>query len=199
MLIGVSIGLTLGFVLHHEFPTFGYTDIIALGTATWTVAILSLWAGKIVGKPDEKPLSAIDGSFLAYNGCGPDQCWSQPELQALQDKLGTLPHGERLVVDPRSSFGTQIKLILEKCRHTELPELESRAFPEAQKLLELAGKVFEDGTVTVKLVSVDHFAKYDRAMRAVSHTVDNKVELFVGCETKYISRNYDPLPGFYQE
>lgn len=199
MLIGVFIGLPLGFILHHEFPHFVYTDIIALGTATWTVAILSLWAGKIVGKPEEKPLSTIDGSFLAFNGIGEDQKWSQSELQGLQDKLSGLPRGERLVVDPKSSFGTQINLILKKCNYTDLSEMESRAFPEGQKLLDLTGKVFDDGTITVKLVSIDHFAKYDRAMRAVSHTVDNKVELFVGCETKYMSQNHDPLPGFYQE
>jgi hypothetical protein len=199
MLIGVSVGLPLGFILHHEFPHFVYTDIIALGVATWTVAILSLWAGKIVGTPDDKPLSVVEGSFHAYNGSGPDQKWSQPELQALQDKLSNLPHGERLVVDPNSDFGIQVKLILETCRHADLPDLASRAFPEAQKLLELTRKVFEERTITVKLVSVDHFTKHDRAMRAVSCAVDNKVDLYVGCETKYISRNHDPLPGFYQE
>jgi hypothetical protein len=163
------------------------------------VAILSLRAGKIVGTPDVKPLSTIEGSFLAYSGCGPDQHWSSPELQAIEDKISRLPHKERMNVDPRSSFGTQIKLILEKCRYTELPDLASRAFPEAQKLLELSSKVFEERIITVKLVSVDHFVKYDRAMRAVSRTVNNKVELFVGCETKYISHNCDPIPGFYQE
>jgi hypothetical protein len=199
MLIGVSIGLPLGFVLHHEFPEFVYADIIALGAATWTVAILSLWAGKIVGKPDAKPLPTIEGHFLAFNGTGEDQKWSQPELKAFQEKLSGLPQGERLEVDPMSGFGMQIKLILEKCGYTHLSDIESRAFPEAQKHLELTGKVFDYGTITVKLVSVDHFAKYDRAMRAVSHTIDEKVELFVGCETKYISRNHDPLPGFYQE
>ena len=152
-----------------------------------------------MGKPDDKPLLAMEGSFHAYNGSGPDQKWSQPELQALQGKLSSLPHGERLVVDPKSDFGAQVKLILEKCRYAELPDVASRAFPEAQKLLELTSKVFEDRTIIVKLVSVDHFTKYDRAMRAVSRTLNNSVELFVGCETKYISRNHDPLPGFYQE
>jgi hypothetical protein len=199
MLIGVSIGLPLGFILHHEFPHFVYTDIIALGVATWTVALLSLWAGKIIGSPDDKPFSAIEGSFKAYSGSGQDQKWSQPELKALHDKLSKLPHGERLVVDPNSPFGDQVKLILETCRYSNLPDLASRAFPEAQKLLELAGKVFHERTITVKLVSVDYFSKYDRAMRAVSYVVKNHVQLFVGCETKYISRNHDPLPGFYQE
>lgn len=61
MLIGVSIGLPLGFILHHQHPTFAYTDVIALGTATWTVAILSLWAGKIIGDPEDVPLTTIKG------------------------------------------------------------------------------------------------------------------------------------------
>jgi hypothetical protein len=42
MLIGVSVGLPLGFILHHEFPHFVYTDIIALGVST--VSMTELFA-----------------------------------------------------------------------------------------------------------------------------------------------------------
>jgi hypothetical protein len=199
LLIGVSVGLPLGFILHHELPNFVYSEIIALGAATWTVAILSLWAGKIVGSPVERPLKALKGSFHAYSAPGPDQAWSQPELQSFHDKLTGLADGERFPVDPESDFGQQVKLILRQWRYTRLPELAARAFPDAEKLLELTENLFQEGSVGVELVSVDHLIKYDRAMRAVSSENNNRIRLLVGCETRDISQNHDPLSGFYHE
>jgi hypothetical protein len=199
LLIGVSVGLPLGFVLHYRLPNFVYSEIIALGVATWTVAILSLWAGKIVGTPIERPLQTLEGSFHAYSAPGPDQAWSQPELQSLHDKLTGLEDGERFPIDPDSDFGQNVKTILRKWRYTKLPELAARAFPDAEKLLELSEKLFQEGLVTVELVSVDHLIKYDRAMRAVSSEINDRIRVFVGCETKGIYQNQDPLPWFYQE
>jgi hypothetical protein len=49
LLIGVSVGLPLGFILHHELPNFLYADIIALGAATWTWQYCLCGRGKIVG------------------------------------------------------------------------------------------------------------------------------------------------------
>jgi hypothetical protein len=201
LLIGISAGLTLGFILHHEQPKYvhAYSDIIALGVATWTAAILSLWAAKMVGSPVERTLGALEGSFRAYSAPGPDQAWSQPELQSLHDKLTGLSDGERFPVHPESDFGQQVKHILRQWRYTKLPELADRAFPDAEKLLELTEKLFLEGSVNVELVSVDHLIRHDRAMRAVSSEYNGSIRLLVGCETKYIPQNQDPLPGFYQE
>jgi hypothetical protein len=199
LLVGVSVGLPLGFILHHELPEFLYAEIIALGVATWTVAILSLWAGKIVGTPFEIPLCHIEGSFHAYSAPGPNQAWSQPELQSLHDKLIGLANGERFPVDPESDFGQKVKLILREWRYTELPEIVAQAFPEAEKLLELTEKLFQERSIIVELVSNDHLMKYDRTMRAVSSEINQKIRLFVGCETKSVSRDQDPLPQFHRE
>ena len=201
LLTGLCVGIPVGFILHHEQPNYvyAYADILALGSATWTAAILSLWAGKIVGGPVEKKLGSLKGSFHAYSAPGPDQAWSQPELQSLHDKLTGLADGERFPVDPDSDFGQHVKVILRQWRYTKLPELADRAFPDAEKLLELTEKLFQEGSVNVELVSVDHLIKHDRAMRAVSSENEGNIRLLVGCETKYIAQNQDPLPGFYQE
>jgi hypothetical protein len=199
LLIGVSVGLPTGFILHHQRPDWVYSEIIALGAATWTVAILSLWAGKIVGTPVEKPLRVLESSFHAYSAPDQDQAWSQPELKSFHDKLTGLADGERFPVDPESDFGQQVKLILRQWRYTKLPELAAQAFPDAEKLLELTEELFQGGSVKVELVSVDHLIKHDRAMRAVSSENNHAVRLLVGCETKDISQSHDPLPGFYQE
>jgi hypothetical protein len=199
LLAGVCVGLPLGFILYHELPTFLYSEIVALGVATWTTAILSLWAAKIVGNPVERPLGRLEGSFHAYSAPGPDQNWSQPELQSLHDKLTGLANGERFRVDPESDFGRQVKLILRQWRYTELPELATQAFPDTEKLLGLTEKLFQEESITVELVSVDHLMKHDRTMRAVSSEINQNVRLFVGCETKSVPLNCDPLPQFSQE
>jgi hypothetical protein len=201
LLVGLCVGLPVGFILHREQPqhVYPYADILALGSATWTAAILSLWAGKIVGGPVEKKLGSLDGSFHAYSAPGPDQAWSQPELQSLHDKLTGLSDGERFPVDPDSDFGQHVKVILRQWRYTKLPELADQAFPDAEKLLELTEKLFQEGSVNVELVSVDHLIKHDRAMRAVRSDNEGNIRLLVGCETKYVAQNQDPLPGFYQE
>jgi hypothetical protein len=160
---------------------------------------LSLFAAKLVGKPKPIPLPTIEGTYGAYSGPGPDQAWSQPELRGLHDKLSMLPKGERLHVDPKSDFGKQVKLILAQCRYTKLPGLAAQAFPEAEKLLELSSKLFDERSILVELVSVDHFSKYDRAMRAVSSSMKGTVKLLVGCETKGVSQTQDPLLAIYQE
>lgn len=197
--MGVCVGLPIGFILENKLHRFVYSDVIALASATWTVAILSLFAAKIVGKPEEHPPASAQGLCHFYCGPGPEQSWSQPELKGLYDQLAELPKSEKLHIDPNSSFGHQVSQILNQCAYTKLSSLAERAFPEAEQLLSLSGKLFKGGQIRVELVSVDHFARYDRAIRAVSHTNGAAVSLLVGCVTKCISRGQDPLPGFYHE
>jgi hypothetical protein len=199
LLVGLCVGLPIGFILHRVAPKFGYSDIIALGAAAWTTAILTLFAAKLVGKPEEHLLPSIQERYGSYSGPGPDQEWSQPELRGLHEKLSLLPSGERLHVDPKSDFGKQVKLILAQCRYTKLPDIAAKAFPEAEKLLELSGKLFDEEAILVELVSVDHFSKYDRAMRAVSSSANGVVKLLVGCETKRVPQSEDPLVAIYEE
>ena len=177
-----------------------FSDIVALGSATWTVAILTLFAAKIVIRPEEKFLRPLQRSFRAY--CLPgsdDQSWSQPELQGLYDKLSILPERERLSVAPQSEFGVQVKLILSHRRCSTLSDLAAEAFPEAENLFELTGKLFDEESIRVQLASVEHFSKYDQSMAAISSSVNGHVYLIVGCETTGISRGDDPLKAIYQE
>ncbi|KAK0103063.1 hypothetical protein ONS96_005674 [Cadophora gregata f. sp. sojae] len=197
LLIAVAIGLPLGFILEYEAPDFIYSNVVALGVSCWTVAILSLWAGKIVGPPEEKmqPLSASNGAYNAYSSPGADHEWSQPELQSLYEQLSDLSEKERLLVDPDSEFGSQVKLILEQCSHAELPEIAKRAFPEAETLLKLSIQMFRERFIHVELMSVDHFS--DPSMRAISSVENDQIRLLVACETKRVSKTEDPLQGFY--
>ncbi|CZT05212.1 related to glycosyl transferase [Rhynchosporium agropyri] len=198
LLIAVAIGLPLGFILNAYAPeTFLYSNIVALGVACWTVAILSLWAGKIIGPPEDRirPLTASDGVYNAYSNPGADHAWSQPEMQSLYEQLSDLSDKERLLVDPDSEFGSQVKLILEQCSDTDLSDVAKRAFPDADALLRLSIQMFRERFINVELMSVDHFS--DPSMRAISSVEDDQIRLLVACETKRVSTNEDPLKGFY--
>jgi hypothetical protein len=199
LLIGLTVGLLVGFLLHREVSKFPFSDILALGSASWTVAILSLFAAKLVGKPEEHLLPTAQGTYNAYSGPGPDQEWSQQELRGLHEKLSLLPKEELLPVDPQSDFGKQVQLILAHCKYTDLPDLSARAFPDAGKLFELTSKLFTERKVIVELVSIKHLSKYDQALRAVSSSVNGTVKLLVGCGSTVAARGEDPLSTIYQE
>ena len=137
--------------------------------------------------------------FYAYSGPGPDEAWSQPELQSLYVQLSDLSEKERLLVDPESEFGSQVKLILEQCSHNNLPELAKRAFPEADVLLKLSIKLFKEGQLRVELIASEHFTDYDNSLRALSTVQRGTVRILLACETKRVSKNQNPLQGFYWE
>lgn len=197
LLVGVAVGFTLGFSLDRFVPRFPYNNVIALGVACWIVAILSLWSGKIVGPLEDKPrtFSPTHVAYNAYSNPGPDHAWSQPELESLFKQLSDLSEKERLPVDPRSSFGSQVKSIIDMCSETELPEIAKRAFPEVSTLLKLSMQMFRENHTIVEFVSAEHFS--DPSVRAISSFENDQVRLLVACETKHVSVAGDPLHGFY--
>ncbi|CAL3973371.1 unnamed protein product [Diplocarpon coronariae] len=197
LLVAIAVGLPLGLILNHEADGFYYGKIIALGTATWTPAILSLWAGKIVGPAGGKlrPLSTSNGQYNAYSSPGADHAWSQPELQSLYDQLSDFSAKEHLVVDPDSDFGGHVKLTLDHCARAEHPELVKRAFPESGALLKLSIKMFRERFIQVELISSDCYS--DPSMRAISSVEGDQIRLLVACETKRFHISHDPLQSLY--
>jgi hypothetical protein len=201
LLIGVSLGLLVGFVLDYERPGFAYSEIIALGVATWTVAILSLWASKIIRSPEDlpRPQQQPGTQYRAYSTTSNDQAWSQTEMQSLSMQLSDLPDTERLLVDPEYEFGSQVKLTLGQWRHITLSHLSARAFPDAEELLNLTLKLFRERFLNVELISESYFSRYGESLRAVSSSNDVSLRLQVACDSKRITRNRDPIQGFYWE
>jgi hypothetical protein len=201
LLIGVSIGLIVGFVLDHELPGLVYSEIIALGVATWTVAVFSLWASKIIASPKylPRPQQHSGTQYRAYSTNGIDQAWSQMEIQSLSMQLSDLPEKERLLVDPEYEFGSQVKWTLGQWRHIKLSHLSERAFPDAEELLNRTMKLFRERFLTIELISDTYFSRYGESLRAVSSSNDISLRLHVACDSKSVSRNRDPIQGFYWE
>ncbi|KAE8441936.1 hypothetical protein EG329_004144 [Mollisiaceae sp. DMI_Dod_QoI] len=200
LLVGAAAGLVVGFVLDHQLPNWIYSDIVGLGTATWTAAILSLWAGKIIGPDEDAPQASIPprGICRAYSGPGLDQAWSQPELQSLYEQLSDLSSKERLKIESQSEFGRQVILVLAQCGQTSLSDQARLAFPEAEEVLKMSTKLFKEKAIIVELISIDHFSESGRTMRAISLDREGSpVRLFVACETKRVAKTQDPMQSFY--
>ncbi|TVY94223.1 hypothetical protein LAWI1_G000823 [Lachnellula willkommii] len=155
-----------------------YTDVVALAAATWTVAILSLFAGKIIGKPEHHIALITEGSYDAYSGPGIDQSWSQPELKGFYHQLEELPKADKVLVQPHSAFGHQVSQLLNGCADAKLTDLAQRAFPEAEHLLGLSGKLFNEGKVKINLISNEHFSK------VVELLVQVTAEQYLGYKTR---------------
>ncbi len=190
--------MPVGFILRSKFPDFIYSDVIALGIASWIVAILSLWAVKIVEKTRDRAIPALQSFYHAITAPGTDQAWSPHELRMQCDFLLSLPKEMFLYVDPESYLGAQIKLILKASVYNKLSSLAKKSFPEADHLLDRASKAFEEGTVMIELVSMCYLRREDETMRAISWGDHGVVRVFVGCEAKGISEQQVALPDIYK-
>jgi hypothetical protein len=126
-------------------------------------------------------------SYHAISAPGVDQEWSQHELRMQYDSLLSLPDKLRSPIDPESYLGGQIILILKSCTSDKLTSLVKQAFPLADSLIDLSLRAFEDGAITIELVSLDHIRKEDGTMRAISCGGDRVIRILVGCESGDIS------------
>lgn len=111
-----------------------------------------------------------------------DQEWSQHELCMQYDSLLSLPDALRSHVDPESYLGGQVKLILKSSTSDKLSSIAKQAFPLADSLIARSIEAFEDGTVTIDIVSMDCIRNEDGGMRAISCRSNSAVRILVGCD-----------------
>jgi hypothetical protein len=149
---------------------------------------LSLWAVKIVSKTRDTPIPSIPFSYHAMSAPGMDQEWSQHELRMQYDSILSLPNTLRSSVDPESYLGGQVKLILKSSASDKLSSIAKQAFPLADGLIARSIEAFEDGAVTIDIVSVDYFRKEDGGRRAISCKSNTRVRILVGCDFGGISQ-----------
>lgn len=185
--MGVCLGLPVGFILRTLLPNFLYSDVIALGVGTWTVAILSLWAVQIVGKTLDEPVTLAEKAYHAFYDPGPDPAWSQDEIRLNYDLIRSLPNDKHPLLDPESYQGQQMRLILSSASVEELPDIAKHAFPSAARLLESSLRAFNDGKVVVELVSMKHLNAEGHSTRAISYITDDFVRVLVACDAGALS------------
>jgi hypothetical protein len=180
LLIGLGVAIPVGFILRAQAPDFEYTDVLALGVATWTVAILSLWAVKIVGSSGDRKLATPQGKYHAFRHPGAeDEEWSQPELCTKYNDLKSLPEEELYQIDPSSHLGMQIQEKFNAQKFEGLSTLAKEAFPDIEDLFMKCRVLFQDGIVRLILAP---FGQEERSLLALSHTIRGNARVIVGCE-----------------
>lgn len=174
LLVGISVGLPIGIALKLCLPKFLYAQVIGLGAATWTVAILSLWTAKIgMPKKVDSPVE-LGRTFHAYTTPWADPEWSQQELQTFYENLSLIPTDSRMRLDPHSHPGTEVKIILRSRR--EVSGIEE-AFPNGNNIVSMAIGAWERQEVCIELVPLGSLGP---GIRALGCTTPNRVFLSIG-------------------
>lgn len=204
LIVAVLIGIPIGQVVRHYFPHFVYRDVVGLGVATWTAAILTLYYARITSRSKAKSqyTCAKDGVYHAFHNPGKDLCLSQDELGTIYHNLRVLQDEDRYQIDPQTHPGLEIKTIflhtLRRLREQggTVSGLILDAFPEATELLEMTISAFERGTVAVDCVPVSAMVDGVSNTKAVSLAENGKLRIIVGCEKTDVHRQQSGITSF---
>lgn len=186
LIIGLCLALPTGFVLRHFQPRLIYSDVIALGVGTWSVAILSIWAVNIVGKTPDVLVKATEHGYHAIYDTGLDPAWSQDELRFNFASLLECPAEQRRLLSPDSLEGQQIQAIFTETFRAALSKPVIAAFPDFQMLLEASSKSFQHRKVTVELVAMKQVEAAVHSTRAISRSTTSGILILVACNAKFL-------------
>ncbi|KAH8663097.1 glycosyltransferase family 4 protein [Tricladium varicosporioides] len=215
LIVAVVIGLPLGQLMRHFYPDFMYCDVLTLGVACWTAAILSLYYARIKMKAIHKKgkssksdngysKMAPDGTYHAFSNPGKDPLLSQDELRIIYHNLRAMREEERYRLDPQTHPGLEIKSILLHALgsyrepRTTLSKFALEAFPDATELLELAAFAFERGTIVVDCVPVAAMTDTFPDVRAITYSIHGEVHILVGCEMMRSEQQQSSITSFCQ-
>ncbi|KAF3023853.1 hypothetical protein E8E15_004983 [Penicillium rubens] len=173
LIIGICIGLPVGIALRVSLPDNKYSQIIGLGAATWTVAILSMWNAKM-GMPNkvDSPVE-LGRTFHAFTTPWSDPEWSQQELQTFFESYSLLPSDSRFRLNPGVHPGVEIKSVM-LSRREELRIEE--AFPCSKNIVNTAITSWEKGDIVIELVSPGSLGP---GIRALSCSTGNQLKLAI--------------------
>jgi glycosyltransferase involved in cell wall biosynthesis len=183
LILGASLGLPIGVLLRHSYPNFDFGDVIGLGVATWTVAVLSIWTSR-VGWPnfnnhisDKGTVQVAVFHYDDYPGCGINP--SQEALSELYASVSALPSELHNRISATGYPGVQITKILKGGNIERQPELVKEAIKSADDILLRTGQLWTDGDITVDLVSPMSLPQRWEQMRSVSRAVGDELHIFV--------------------
>ncbi|KAL2067476.1 hypothetical protein VTL71DRAFT_1901 [Oculimacula yallundae] len=215
LIVAVSIGIPLGQVIRHYYPTFLYRDVIALAAATWTAAILTLHYARIRSKSVQKVADsstadsqyvsiAPEGLYKAFSSPGKDPLLSQDELRIIYNNLRAMRDEERYQIDPQTHPGLEIKSVVLHAlgnfrdARGSLSKFTLEAFPEAAELLEMAAFAFERGTVVVDCIPISAMPEGFSELKAVAFTHNGHLRIIVGCEMMDVREQQSSITNFCQ-
>ncbi|PLB38320.1 glycosyltransferase family 4 protein [Aspergillus candidus] len=191
LICGAIVGLSVGIALKVRMPEdFLYSQVIGLGAATWTVAILSLFTAKMgMPKKVDSPVE-LGKTFHAHTAPWSDPEWSQQELQTFFEGISRVPQDSRLKLHPNAYPGIEIRTILTS-RRVE-PRIEE-AFPNSDDLVNLALDSWANGQISMDLVPVGSLGPNINALSCndgnhlriaicVGRGLDERIDVSANCQ-----------------
>ncbi|KAI1002392.1 hypothetical protein K3495_g5809 [Podosphaera aphanis] len=215
LIIAISLGIPFGQALRYFFPEFIYCDVSALGVATWTAAILSLWFArirtkkpkfnlKILGNNPEYDRIQGEGIYFAFTDPGKDSYLSQDELRIIFHNLLEIREEERYRIDPEVYPGLEVSSILLRALgeyrnpHEEYSKFALEAFPNALELLASAVIALDSGEIIIDIVPIKAMADHFGHLNAISCIKNEKLRIFIGCEAVNIYEQVPQINNFCQ-
>ncbi|RMZ75833.1 hypothetical protein DV737_g5106, partial [Chaetothyriales sp. CBS 132003] len=179
--IATVVGLIVGPVLHHVLPKFQYSGVAALGSATWTAAILSVKTAKI-GWPKFKKVPGFDNAgqkavYFSTSALNQNEEFSQTTLSNFVQAIKELPTESRHRLDPSTHPGSEVKSLLQFPTDARLSS--TAVFKSPEDITQTAVRLWEQGLITVDLVASADFLPEDRTVKSVCQIIGDKLRLFV--------------------
>ncbi|KAJ5999071.1 Glycosyl transferase family 1 [Penicillium sp. IBT 35674x] len=176
LIFGICMGFPIAIALRVCLPDFVYSEIIGLGVATWTSALLSFWSARLGMPPKSISLVKLGKTFHAFTAPWADAQWSQQELQSLFDSILLLSEDDRFGLDPAAHPAVEVKTVLSS--HSQ--ELRIReAFPNSESIIDNVISGWDKGEIYVELVSHNSFPP---RIRALSCIIGNQLMIFIGID-----------------
>lgn len=176
LIVGICMGFPVAIALRVCLPEFIYSEIIGLGVATWTSALLSFWSARLGMPPKSISLVKLGNTFHAFTAPWADAQWSQQELQSLFDSILLLSEDDRFGLDPAAHPAVEVKSVLS----SQSQELRIReAFPDSESIIDNVISGWDKGEIYVELVS---YSSFPPGVRALSCIIGSQLMIFIGID-----------------
>ncbi|KAJ5639698.1 Glycosyl transferase family 1 [Penicillium longicatenatum] len=176
LILGICMGFPVAIALRVCLPDFIYSEIVGLGVATWSAALLSFWSARLGIPPKSTSLVKLGETFHAFTAPWADAQWSQQELQSLFDSILLLPEDDRFGLDPAAHPAIEIKRVLSSHSQDILIE---EAFPNSKSIVDNVISGWDQGEIYVELVSRSSFRP---GIRALSCNIGKQLMIFIGID-----------------
>ena len=175
--VGVSTGFTLKFTLRELF----WSDVIALGAATWTAGFLTFRMASLSAPPSDENETGQKFTH-SQKAIGPSNDITAGRLSALFDDLERLPQSQKVPVRMPTGVAGEIFRILSKAQHSLKAAEIKAAFPYAYSIINRVLTGWERGDIVVEGVSMELMIGEKHDAHAVSRRVDGRLKIYVGME-----------------
>jgi hypothetical protein len=178
LIIAVIVGLLTGLLLHRFLPGLAFSNVSALGSATWTAAFLSIWSSKLrVASVKSEAKVNTGPSFYCCSTLDPNPQLSQTALSASFDAICSLPSEWCYRLDPMTYPGVEVMEILKSTNHTSA--LVRNVLSTGEHLLQQTAELWAKGDIMIDLVPSRIPIQKEHGMRSISQLQRDRLHIFV--------------------